>query len=309
MRLRRFAQRSATFLLHSQRAHRRFKTPLHTRVTALLFCLLFVVSSIIPTYQSVAAASLKQPKLPDALPVVDSKQTVAADAATPKGEKASAAALSGEALAGPQATPSKPGSKHVEVASKRALNTKTFDTGGGQFETRQYMGPVHFKNSEGKLQQIDTSLVEDTNAADSSNFVGEALAWVKGKTQDISTYKVKANDWQARFASSSDKVGMVRIEADGKKISFSPKGAAQDVTPVVSKTAEGIELVRYPNLWKDVDVIYSVKNEMLKEEILLKSNTAATNFAFSINGANLKKNKSGGFDVEGVKQSLSELSV
>ncbi len=289
--------------------NRRFQTSLRARSVALFFCLLFMVSLVIPTYSSIVLAAPKTPKLPEALPVASSTQTAAVDAQTPKSEKASNADLSGEGLAGPHMKPSKPGGKRVEIASKRTLNTKTFDTGGGRMEVRQYMGPVHFKNSEGKLQHIDTTLVQDTNAADSSNMVGRTLAWAKGKTQDLSTYKVKSNDWQARFAASDDKVGMVRLEADGKKISFTPKDAARAVTPLISKTAEGIELVRYPNLWKDVDVIYTVKNDMLKEEIVLKSAQAETNFAFTVTGANLKPNKDGGFDVEGVKQSFSELSV
>jgi RHS repeat-associated protein len=200
-------------------------------------------------------------------------------------------------------------SKHEEVVSKRTANTKTFDMGNGKMEVRSYMGPVHFKNSNGNLEQIDTHLVEDANAAESTNLLGKGIAWAKGQTQTLHTYKVKANDWQAKFAASDDPVGMVRVESGDKKISFSPKNAAEGVMPDVQTNDQGIQTVTYKNLWPGADVVYSVKNEMLKEEILLRSPSATTDFAYDITGATLTKNKDGGFDIDGTKQSLSELSV
>lgn len=294
---------------HKNEVKSRFKTSPSARITALFFCALFMCSIAMPTYSSMALAAPAETKLPDALETVTGTQPAAADAQTTKGQKAGNAAMSGEALSGPTTKPSKPGSKHDEIVSKRTLNSKTYDIGGGQLEVRQYMSPIHFKDSSGKLEPVDTTLVPDTNAADSTNLFGEALSWVKGQTQDLSTYKVKANDWQARFASSSDTVGMVRIQADGKNITFSPKNTDQDVTPVISKTAEGIEQVRYPNLWKDVDVIYTVKSTVLKEEIILKSPEAEAHFDFALSGASLKKNKQGGFDIVDGTQNLSSLSV
>lgn len=288
----------------------RFRTPLSARLIALFFCALFVVSLALPTYSSIVLAAPQDVKLPDALPVTNSKQAAAVDAQMAKDEKASNAALSGQRLSGPQTQPSKPGSKHAEIVSKRTANSETFDTGGGQMEVRQYMSRIHYKPSgSSSWQKIDTSVEIDTNAADSTNLLGEALSWVKGQTQDLTTYKVKANDWQARFAASDDPVGMVRIEADGKKISFSPRNAAS-VTPVVTKAADGqTELIKYINLWPETDVVYTVKSDMLKEEIVLKSAQAATTFGFDVTGANLIKNKEGGFDIQGVKQELSGLVV
>jgi RHS repeat-associated protein len=280
------------------------------RTIALFFCLLFSVSVLIPAVDATVMAQPKNPELPGALDTVQTKHQLAVDAQIPKGKKVSNAALNGEILGGSQTEASKPGSKHEEIVAKRTHDSKTFDTGGGRLEVRKYMGRAHFKDTAGKWKQIDTTLVKDANAADSTNLVGKGVAWVKDKMQDISTYKVKANDWQARFASSSDKVGMVRIQADGKNISFSPRGATKDVTPLVTKGNDGkTELVKYVDLWPETDVVYSIKNDMLKEEIVLKSAQAKTEFEFTVSGAKLTKNKEGGFDVEGVKQSFSALSV
>jgi len=130
-------------------------------------------------------------------------------------------------------------SKPVEITSKRTANTKTFDLGNGKMEVRKYMGPVHYKEN-GTWNQIDTRLVEDTNAAESSNPLGKAIAWAKSETQTLHTYKVKANDWQAKFAASDDPVGMVRIEAGTEKISFSPRNAKAGVVPEVRTDGQGL---------------------------------------------------------------------
>ncbi|MGB4967232.1 MAG: PA14 domain-containing protein [Candidatus Saccharimonadales bacterium] len=192
------------------------------------------------------------------------------------------------------------------MVDKRTANSASFDTGKGQIQVRKYLGRVHYQTADG-WQKIDTSLIEDANAADSNNLLGEALAWVKGKTQTLHTYKVKANDWQARFAASNDPVGMIRIDADGKKIAMAPKNAVA-VEPQLF-TKDGIQMVKYAGLWSGVDVVYTVKNDMLKEEIILKDASATTSFAYDVTGTDLRKNKDGGFDVVGSKQQFSGLSV
>jgi RHS repeat-associated protein len=287
-----------------------FKSTTKQRVIALFLCLVFAGTTSLSSYQTVMAASLKGQKLPGALPTITSKQSLAIDGQRAANSQATNASISAEGLSGPQAKGSKSGSKRTEIVSKRTANSESFDIGGGQVEVRQYLNRVHYKPSgSNNWEKIDTTLITDTNAAESTNWFGEAIAWIKGKTQDLHTYKVKANDWQAKFAASDDPIGMVRIEADGKKISFSPRAAATSVVPVLSTTKEGIQLVTYKNLWKDTDVVYTVKNDQLKEEIILKSTTAATSFSYDVKGADLKKNKDGGFDVSGVKQGFSELSV
>ncbi len=280
-----------------------FKTPIKARVIALFLCLVFVVSTALPSYTAYAATRQSKPKTPDALSVVKSRSKLATDAQPINSSSVSNGSATGETSADPQA---KVPAKHEEIVSKRTANTKTFDLGNGKFEVRNYMGRVNYKDA-GKWKQIDTSLIKDTNAADSSNIFGKAIAWVKDKTQDLHTYKIKANDWQARFANSHDKVGMLRVQAGGDNLSFSPKDA-NSVDPVLSKK-DGVQYVTYTDLWPGVDVVYSTHSDMLKEEIILKNSTAATEFAYDIKGGNLVKNKDGGFDVRGTKQHISELSV
>jgi len=213
------------------------------------------------------------------------------------------APLAGEASDGPG---KKQPAKHEEVVGKRTATSDTYDLGNGKAEVRSYMHRINYKVN-GKWEKLNDSLVQDDNAADSTNVFGKALAFVKDKVQTLHTYKLAASDWQARFAASDDSVGMVRIEAGGKKIAFSPRNAAS-VTPDVA-TKNGVQMVTYKDLWPDVDVMYSVKADALKEEIVVKSASAQTNFAYDIAGVDLTPTADGGFSIDGTKQLLTELSV
>lgn len=195
----------------------------------------------------------------------------------------------------------------TEIVSERSESSDTFDLGNGQHKVKKYFDRVNYQKN-GKWEKIDNTLVEDTNAADSNNFIGEALAFVKGKTQKLNTYKLAANDWQARFAKSDDKVGMIRIESGNTKLSYVPIKTAKAVTPVISNV-DGKQTVTYKDIWKGVDLQYTVKGGALKEDIIVKDKNADTNYGFKINGANLKKNETGGFNIEGTEQQLAPLSV
>lgn len=275
----------------------RFRTSSSTRITAALFCLLFVASTFISTAPVSALFGIGGSKKPRPLAVAEAGSV-----------EASGALGEGTTLGGPE--PGKPQKKQPrkEIISKRTGNTKTFDNGDGSAEVRNYMGRAHYKSGNA-WKDIDTSLVVDANAADSTNILGEAVAWVKGKTQDLSTYRVAGNDWQARFASSDDSVGMVRIEADGTKLSFSPLGAASGVTPTLKTMPDGTETVTYINLWPETDVIYTVKNDMLKEDILVKSRSAATSYRFKVAGAKLSVTSDGSVAIGKTKQTLSALTM
>lgn len=278
-----------------------FKSSTKQRVIALFLCSIITVSLGLNSWAVIAAAAPKSNSLPGALGVQATKQSVATDAQ-------SSSAVSKNAQGLQATTTTSKVAKREEVTSKRTANTETFDLGNGKMEVRQFMGRINYKDTAGSWQRIDTTMVEDANAADSTNILGKAIGWVEGKTKQLNTYKVKANDWQARFAPSDDKVGMARIQADGKNISFSPIGANKHIIPQVSKN-DGIETIRYADLWNGVDVVYTVKNDKVKEEIIIKKSSAPEKYAFNIKGATLHKNKDGGFDIEGVKQDFAELSL
>lgn len=201
---------------------------------------------------------------------------------------------------------SKP-SQRTEIISERTENSESFDLGNGQREVRKYFDKIHYKNN-GQWEKVDNKLVEDANAADSNSILGKAVSLVKSKTQKLQTYKLAANDWQARFAPSDDKVGMVRIESGSIKLKYVPINTAKAVSPEIVDE-EGKQVVFYRDIWKDIDLRYTVKGGALKEDIIVKSKSAETQYAFKVSGANLVKNSEGGFKIEGTEQELAGLSL
>ena len=270
-----------------------FNSSMKQRVIALFLCSLFVLSSAVPSASALVATTSKQ-HTPKALSVATQRTDVVGGSVGTGTDPSM------------QTTKQDQKSTKTERVDLRTETTETYDLGNGKTEVRTYLDKVHFKK-DGKWQKIDTSLVKDANAADSTSIVGKAIAWVKSKTQELNTYKVKANDWQARFAASNDKIGMIRVQSDGKDLGFSPINA-NVVTPNV-RTTDGVQYVEYKNLWNGVDVIYEVDNSRLKETILVQSLEAPTSYAFKILGESLKKNKDGTFGVAGTEQNLSPLSV
>jgi hypothetical protein len=207
----------------------RFSSRLTAACFFMVFCASFIVHSVGVAALSLWGNTRHEPKpLSVAQNVPDSMNTTGTGV-SPNGPS-------------PSLSPQK--RARAEVVSKRTEDTKTYDNGDGTSEIHNYQSRVHYKDS-GNWRQIDTTVVTDVNAADSTNALGEAISWVKNKTQDLQTYKVKANDWQARFAASDDAVGMVRIEADGQKLRLTPVGAASGITPTIKNMEDGTQTITY----------------------------------------------------------------
>ncbi len=200
-----------------------------------------------------------------------------------------------------------PQKQETELLDKRTSNRDVFVQKDGTIKTRQYWDNVNFKKN-GKWEKIDTTLVEDTNAT------GGAASGVIGKIKSIvnskqTTFRIKENDWQARFAPSDAKQGMLRIQVDGQTVTFRPVNASK-VNPI--KISEnGKEVVRYKDLWPGVDLDYMVMNSSLKEFVYIKSKTSITDYSFKVEGVELEPDPDnpGGFIQKNGKGLISPLSV
>jgi RHS repeat-associated protein len=189
--------------------------------------------------------------------------------------------------------------KKQELVEDRAANKEVFRNSDGSLTERQYLGSKYYK-SEGAWQAIDSSIKEDKNAVDSSNVFGQVFGEVQSWAKDQTTFKTAKNSWQARFAPSNDKVGMVRVQQNGQTVSFSPQGA-KNVAPVITTDKDGRQVVNYYDLWNGVDVEYIVTADLVKENIIIKNKSATTDFNFTVKGASLKPDQDveGAFKLEG----------
>lgn len=194
-----------------------------------------------------------------------------------------------------------------ELTEKRTANSSVILNKDGTITERQYLAPKFFKNGKA-WDLIDTSIIEDTNAGDAGTSIGQAWGTVQSLVTDKKTFKVKGNDWQARFAPSDAKQGMLRVGKGNDSIAFTPTNAAKDVTPAISTNKDGYQVVRYKELWKNVDVEYIIETNSVKENIILKNRSAANSINFTISGASLQESnttqKFGNFDVKEKKYIL-----
>jgi RHS repeat-associated protein len=174
-----------------------------------------------------------------------------------------------------------------EVVDQRTATSSLFVNADGSLTKKEYFTPKHFKKA-GTWASIDTTLIEDKNAADSQNFLGRAFGVAKSWVTDETTYVVKDNDWQARFAPSNDPQGIVRVKKGSSQVGFKPKNA-QNVDPVIVNRKDRGQSVWYYDLWQGIDVEYIVESAAIKENIVIKSKEAASQFSFEIIGAQLEK--------------------
>ncbi len=189
----------------------------------------------------------------------------------------------------PMMTPTipKPNYQPHELTGMRTATSSVFQNKDGSFTRTNFFSP-HFYQNNGKWDQIDTSLVEDTNAADSGNFFGQLWGQVESWFSSPNAFIEKGNSWQARFTPSNFSGGMVRIKQGTDQIGFSPVNA-NEVNPVLITGANGQQTVHYANLWNGVDVDYIVESGQVKEAIILRDKNATSQTQFKLIGAGLQK--------------------
>ena len=179
-----------------------------------------------------------------------------------------------------------------ELTDKRTATSSVMVNKDGSKTLRQYVSPRYFRSqSGGGWQPIDSSLMPDRDPED----VGSRLAAQPGDAAPA--FKVRSNEWQARFASSDFADGMVRIREGNSQIGLVPQSANM-VVPVIS-TRDGGQVVRYRDLWPGVDLEYTVSSSAVKESIVLKDKHATSSVSFKVLGATPKPNKDGGFALTG----------
>ncbi|MEU8299831.1 DNRLRE domain-containing protein [Micromonospora sp. NPDC048909] len=155
-----------------------------------------------------------------------------------------------------------PAQKRVkELTGKRTANGKTYQLSDGRTQAEISAVPVHYKDSKGRYQPIDTT-VRPTND--------------KGYVQGNRT-----NAFTSLFGDSSDE--LARFEQDGRSIELGLAGAPQAVTPKVSGST-----VTYAGVAGGADVVYDVTSTALKEKIVLRKAPAApVSYTFTLDTAGL----------------------
>lgn len=215
-----------------------------------------------------AASANPQPPLP---PEVAS-QTPSSSAASPPANvvlprppadtasgSADSASAPGSLEAPPSAAPAQPTTAQLgpELVDRRTARSKTFATDReGEFVTKMSPVPLHFKDAQGRWQEIGTDLVA-------------------GK--DGRLHNNKANAFDASLASDANEGSLARLQLDDRhSVGFAIQNAAR------VKAAVGKDTVTYGRALKDADVRMTSTRTGLKDEIVLASPAAPDRFVFPL---------------------------
>lgn len=162
-----------------------------------------------------------------------------------------------------------------EVAELRTENSKTFELDNGQYVCEVYTTPIHFKNDDNQLQEINNTI----KYAD---------------TKEEYIYTNTDNAWHIYFADSISQERAVLLEKDGYSLSFSladsyvksnvqtSKALKTSLSDIDMQLGNDDRAVVYKNVYENVDVAYTVIENGLKEDIILRSSSAPNVFEFIV---------------------------
>ena len=156
----------------------------------------------------------------------------------------------------------------TEDVSLRGEHVQTFDNTDGTSTTRIYKDPEFYRTSDGSWERVDTS-VRATAV--------ERSAWTSGPMSSTSGWTVDSSESPLHFAptAGSDSVVTMRLDATHMvgygvaDASFVPGGAAGDT-------------VTYPGVRTDADLQFQATAAGVKEDIVLDSADAPTDWVFPL---------------------------
>jgi hypothetical protein len=180
-----------------------------------------------------------------------------------------------------------------ELLNKRSLFSKTWINFDGSYTTQLYNTHVHFEDYEGNLHNINTDL---TDEADLFDYAGPIELY--GKDLLLETIEKSQTDLQA------NKLNRDNYDFQGLNVPFLAKIPRNfkrgyqighgDVflhyKPINASPATGIiddenkNCVHYQDVWNDADVCLELKNNGIKETIVLKTDKAPNTFTFEVDG-------------------------
>lgn len=149
-----------------------------------------------------------------------------------------------------------------EITEKRESNIKHFRMSNGNITAAVYPFDVHYEDEEGKMQNIDNSLVSEKDGGD-----------------DVLSNK--KNSTCVKFMKKSNSNKLYTINKNGYKIKVSIEGTSKVAATMEDAECENIQdnpytlqnlssQIRYQNVLDSTDIQYLLVGEQLKENIIIK---------------------------------------
>ena len=177
----------------------------------------------------------------------------------------------------------------TELSEKRTETSKTFYLDDGNLMIADYNMPVHFKDDKGQWTDYDNTLVVSNDEA-TPDEPGDA------------DYETKNSPVKIKLSNKSKKNNMVKVSSDDYSVSWGYEGAAKKSAEFVKSDTElkGNDVFTtltklvsetiYKDVFPNVDLQYFVSSTGIKENIILKSAEASTEFNINYKVADLSAN-------------------
>lgn len=167
-------------------------------------------------------------------------------------------------------------SSEEEIHELRTRNSKTYRLSNGSFNCVVSADDIHYLNSDGVFEDIDSSIVEET-------------------TQQKYRYRNKANSWHVFFSDYLVDDDAILVQNADASVTLSLQGGNSQYSVQKTEDLAECELeyyvgiskddraVVYQNVFDNVDVVYSARTGAVKEDIILKDGSTQNSFDFAIN--------------------------
>ena len=153
------------------------------------------------------------------------------------------------------------------------LESRTYKTGDKQYTTvfGGYVGT--YEDEEGEVQLTDNTLVES-----------EPRAKTRARSAEFAptVYENEANDYTIQLPSSITENAGIKIQQNDYEIELIPAGGDY------SHSAVKENAILYNQVYDGIDVQYTVLDDSVKEDIILRKQTEQTSFAYELNIPGLK---------------------
>jgi hypothetical protein len=156
-----------------------------------------------------------------------------------------------------------PEPKRVRELPEMATETATFyELGDGRVQAEVSAAPVRYRDADGRLREIDTTVV--------------------ASGRDGVAFENVTNTFTSYFGESTDQ--LAAFELDGRSVSLGVAGPAVGVDAAADGDTVTFDGVFGPG----VDVAYEVTGGALKEQIVLAHPPARNSFSFTLDTAGLQ---------------------
>lgn len=188
-----------------------------------------------------------------------------------------------------------------EETSKRTAFTSTYVNNDG---TRSLEWTPYQQNykKDGKWHKLDDKLKPEEKPKPKAS-LWQKITRTEPEAEAPSKFTVNAGNLKSEFKPLGE--GLT-ITVEGKTFTITPQGAKNSTPEQLDDRS-----VIYRDAWKDVDVVYEMRGESIKEIIVLKSKDAQPNYRFAVKGAKViaHPSRSGELAIEGLSEDYSFSSL